>query len=392
MKSVPYSDAQSEENFRAMLEKWSHISKFRESGSIYTYHKGEIFRRHEALTNRPDLIQEYFQGQLPILIDIEAGHFEEIEALETEFQTQEKAGNPIYWICGIDQFLLGQSKELFHYLRKRQAKNPNISYVLFFNINFLHPTVSSILLYTSTFLQNTHFTPLYDEEMSEYFIRYLLYLWNFQMDESLQQEILRVTKRHPLTLKQAIRYVRDTGTTDLDEIFHHQMMKIKVKSIFDSLLLSEQTALAKITLGANDFTPDENSSIDFLKRTQWFEVQRHHLHLTIPILEQYISSLHRSTQKIALIENRLILNGTPIDGLLSAQEQATMKLFVKKMGQLVSRDDIANVIWGPSWQDSYSDWAIDKLISRLRQKCLGLNLPKSTIQSIKGKGFQYAEC
>ena len=192
-KPEPYTDAYSEQEFQDLLASWSHISTFQESGSVYVYHKGIVLRRHEALTLRPDLIKKYFHGNIPIIIDIEADHFEDHDALEAEFQIYESTiKNPIYWICGIDRLLLGKSESFFHYLRKRQAKNPTISYVLFFNIHFLHPTVSPILTYTQTFLQNTVITPLNDEQSSAYFLKYWVKLWHVSMSEKLQRNIVAV--------------------------------------------------------------------------------------------------------------------------------------------------------------------------------------------------------
>lgn len=390
MKSDLYPDAYSEEKFRELLASWSHISKFHESGSVYIYHKGEVFRRHEALSNRPDLINEYFRGNLPVLIDIEEGRFEETESVEAAFLKHEGEDvNPIYWICGVDKLLLGKSEGIFHYLRKRQAENPSTSYVLFFSINFLHPTVSPVLTYTSTFLQNTFITKLHDEAASEYFLRHWISLWKVQMDPKLEHEIVKACKRHFLPLKQAVRFVRDTGSSHIGEILHHDMMRIKLKSIYDGLLPSEQTAIEKIVMGVNDFTPDEAISIDFLKQTEWLESRRNRLSVAIPIFAEYIGSLQRPTKHILFTDNSLSLGGVPIDSMFSPQERSVVQLLVQRMGKIVSRDDVAQAVWGASWREAYSDWAIDQLISRIRKKCLALNVPKSTIQSVKGKGFRY---
>jgi len=384
------ADAYSEEAFQALLASWSHISKFQESGSVYVYHKGITLRRHEALCNRPDLIAKYFHGNLPILIDIDTGHLEDPDVLEKEFQKHEQGNKtPIYWICGLDRFLLGKSDSLFHFLRKRQAARPAISYVLFFNINFLHPTVSSILTYTSTFLQNTCITGLPDEATSVYFLESLIHAWNVPMSESIKRKIVLEAKCHFTPLKQAVRYVRDTGSTDVDTILGHEMMRIKLKSIFDGLLPSEQSALLKITAGANDFTPDEAISITFLKDTRWLETRGHRLYLTSPIFGHYIESLHCSAKKIELTPNRILLGEVPIDAFLSSQERSVVRLLVEKSGTLVNRDAIAKAMWGDGWEDAYSDWAIDQLISRLRKKCIHLDLPKTLIRAVKGKGFQY---
>ncbi len=390
MKQALYADAYSEEEFRDLLFSWSHISKFQESGSVYIYHKGEVLRRHEALCKRPDLITTHFRGNVPIIIDIDTGNLEDPDVLEKEFQKHEENTNaPIYWICGIDRLLVGKSESFFHYLRKRQAKNPTISYVLFFNINFLHPTVSSILTYTSTFIQNTVIMPLHDKASSAYFLYHWTRAWKVSMSEKILREVVRTATCHFTPLKQAVRFVRDTGSTNVQDILHHPMMQIKLKSIYDGLLRSEQTAILKVVVGANDFTPDEAISIEFLKQTRWLEARGHRLYLTIPLLAEYVESLRKPNKRIEISGDRLVLGDVPIDTILSSQEQYVLRLFVQRAGHIVTRDEIAKAVWKDNWENSYSDWAIDQLISRVRKKCVELNFNKSIIQAVKGKGFRY---
>lgn len=51
----------------------------------------------------------------------------------------------------------------------------------------------------------------------------------------------------------------------------------------------------------------------------------------------------------------------------------------------VSRDDIAKILWGKSWNTKYSDWAIDKAISRLRKKIVDSEIK---ILTVKNFGYQ----
>jgi hypothetical protein len=390
MEITKYSDDIPEEVFIDQLRSWQSISRYGESGSIYTYHKGIVLRRHQALIERPDLIKSLFQNKLPILIDNEFVRMEDYESAETEFHIYESAvPNPTYWICGIDSLLVGKSEAFFHYLRKRQAANPKISYVLFFSVNFLHQTVRNILTYTSTFLQNTYITPLFNEETGKHFLKALSIRWKFDINQALSQKILFQTARHFLTLKQAARFIRDTKSDSLEAILQHDMMRIKLKSIYDGFLPFEQSALSKIIIGANDFTPDESESIEFFKKTQWLESRGHKLELTVPILTSYLDSMHVNSQTIQLDGDRLMIGSIPINGLFSEQEIAVFNLLVRNRGKVVLRDGIANAIWGEDWNTKYSDWAIDQIISRIRKKCLTLDLPKTIIRVVKGKGFQY---
>lgn len=54
--------------------------------------------------------------------------------------------------------------------------------------------------------------------------------------------------------------------------------------------------------------------------------------------------------------------------VLQASESRVLVLFQSKAGQICSRDEIAQALWGEQWTQKYSDWMIDTMIYRLRQK------------------------
>lgn len=60
----------------------------------------------------------------------------------------------------------------------------------------------------------------------------------------------------------------------------------------------------------------------------------------------------------------------------------------ERAGELVTKDDIAKVLWGEAWADHYSDWAIDQLISTLREKILAIK-HEGKIVTKKGEGIVF---
>ncbi len=70
---------------------------------------------------------------------------------------------------------------------------------------------------------------------------------------------------------------------------------------------------------------------------------------------------------------------------LSGQELLTYNLLSSHPGEIVSKDQIAAAIWGETWEQKYSDWAIDKLISNLKKKLVDIEKP-AKLQSFKKLG------
>ena len=79
-------------------------------------------------------------------------------------------------------------------------------------------------------------------------------------------------------------------------------------------------------------------------------------------------------------------NANALKKVLTSQEILLLDALINIEGNTLSRDDLAQKIWGLEWEDKYSDWAIDKLVSNLRKK-LELNFYPKTLKTIKNKGF-----
>lgn len=76
-------------------------------------------------------------------------------------------------------------------------------------------------------------------------------------------------------------------------------------------------------------------------------------------------------------------------GLLSGREQEIWRVFKKEKGDLVTKEKLAEVIWGKNWEENYSEWAISKAITRLNKKLqevYGYRL----LACVRGKGYHLA--
>lgn len=58
---------------------------------------------------------------------------------------------------------------------------------------------------------------------------------------------------------------------------------------------------------------------------------------------------------------------------LSTMQQKIFVLLRDKSPQLVTRDEIAKVMWGARWLKKYSDWAMDQIVYAIRNKLSALN-------------------
>ena len=64
-----------------------------------------------------------------------------------------------------------------------------------------------------------------------------------------------------------------------------------------------------------------------------------------------------------------------------------MLLLLSSKKNLIFRDVIAQAIWGKDWQDKYSNWALDRLVFRIRKKLKSIGLEGELLKTVKKKGF-----
>lgn len=78
------------------------------------------------------------------------------------------------------------------------------------------------------------------------------------------------------------------------------------------------------------------------------------------------------------------INGIKLPDL-TAQQRILMDFFTKVEGAIISRDEVAQNIWGKLWGEKYSDWAIDQAIFKLRKK---LVMSPFEILAHRNRGYQ----
>lgn len=74
--------------------------------------------------------------------------------------------------------------------------------------------------------------------------------------------------------------------------------------------------------------------------------------------------------------------------ILTAQEALLLETLLAKT-DLLSRDEVAQRLWGADWTNKYSDWAIDKVVSNLKRKIKDSDLKLITLRNRGYKLVKY---
>jgi DNA-binding winged helix-turn-helix (wHTH) protein len=82
----------------------------------------------------------------------------------------------------------------------------------------------------------------------------------------------------------------------------------------------------------------------------------------------------------------ILMNNIPSEEYLTEKELKAFRCLFDNANHDVKREDLANIIWKDESNFEYSDWAIDKIISRIREK-IGDTKPYKIIKTARNKGF-----
>ncbi|MBU0976744.1 MAG: helix-turn-helix domain-containing protein [Patescibacteria group bacterium] len=105
-----------------------------------------------------------------------------------------------------------------------------------------------------------------------------------------------------------------------------------------------------------------------------------------PLFEHFLREVNKNEEKFVVKGSRVFLYDMPIRKIFSKQEYQVFEQLWKSKNRIVARDRLSKIMWGKNWKEKYSDWAIDRVVHKIRNK-IG-DSEKEIIQTLKGKGFK----
>jgi DNA-binding response OmpR family regulator len=85
---------------------------------------------------------------------------------------------------------------------------------------------------------------------------------------------------------------------------------------------------------------------------------------------------------------RVWIRGQELDPPLSPAQYRLLELMVDADGQIVTRDEVVNVVWPDDLEEGISEQAIDALVRRLRDRIAEAAPDQQYIVTVRGHGFR----
>lgn len=311
--------------------------------------------------------------------------YNDIESFENFVDKVTKEKKKIVVTCLLGDMLFNiKSQQYLPLFTKVFFKyNPNVVFLMAFETNIQDSENGKVARYNHLLFQHVTYYPLYKPLDTKVFVNYLINKWSLKIDIKKKNEIIKKCGGYFWLIKEAIREIRDTGAWNQNsEIFSYRL-----KTIAGSLSQTEYTALTKVLTKSRSLSEEEILSLDYLKK---IGIVGSGNKLNTPLLQEEIIKLGSSKRKLVLEKDGIFLNQVPVSKYFSRKEFRVVKLLLAHRGEVVSRDEIAEAIWPMAVEENFSEWAIDQLIKRLRERMSELLIPKTVLKSVRGKGYLYA--
>lgn len=308
---------------------------------------------------REDFSFTDLQHQILIALDSAA------DTLDTWFMKH--PGRIGIFLTRIDTPLRKGNLHALQYLTPLLERQNQVSLILVTELNIPESPLFSQLVKTSPVVQNIHYRPIRSVNDARQFLLWIEHFWDIQIPQSISEGLLTYLGSHYWLLKEGVRLARDHPHFSLEDILLSHSLVRKGITIFQRLSTGDQATVLSLLKG----TPVACAS-EYLSRTKLVHDK------TIGLFYWDYIKDHLFQVSLPQAASDVIVHLTPL-------EQTVFTLLMEKQA-IVSRDTIAQALWKDTTEEKYSDWAIDQLVHRIREK-LALTGSSYRIETKKKLGF-----
>jgi len=377
-------------------------AKHGESGIGLCYPKCNIFYNLSCFINDKKILKNIFGNFyrnflfLPIILDkddnditfqVKIANFLNIKKISFDKICQyviKKGKEPYFFLVNAHLPSPNNIDKILSLINKQIINTNRVGAMAFFESNIYQKDFSAILCKNNRFLENINIFPVYDKQESIIFLNNLSRQWQVRLSNSLKQQIVDNLGGYLWLMREAVRQVRENNIRNIIQIVKSSGIQFRLEVIYNSFFPEEKKAIIDLCFGNHSNCSKEYK--EYLLTTGIIHQEKNKYILSLPILNP-LFNINYLTNQLSLANNKINYKNTDISYLFSRQEKNILMNLIENQGKIVTREEIAKVIWQNSWADNYSDWAIDKHISRIREKLKSAGLSKNIINTKKGLGF-----
>lgn len=258
----------------------------------------------------------------------------------------------------------------------RDATSGNLAYVFTSDrrLSTLAPTAGTLL---SIFAQILYVGPISDDDMRVLYDTYKK-RYNFSLSEASEQALFSAVNGYVQYLQLALVILNENKGaefTTLDVMLHllakDERIILQSEELWESLTKEEQRVLLEVAK-KQKIQPDEKMKAHYLWETGLIKQDDT---VFSPLFALYVLEREKEEHK----KNRV--------AHLTRKEHLLFELLKAQLGEICDRDTIIAKVW-PEYQEfGVSDWAIDRLVARVRVKLREQGSPYEIV-TVRTRGYK----
>jgi hypothetical protein len=182
--------------------------------------------------------------------------------------------------------------------------------------------------------------------------------YDLQLPEWTKTELIHLSGGHVQYLHLALISIRTLGLpSSAKELFAQLSQDEELRFLSEELWSSLRTHEQEVALSVTQ----KKSSVElpkYLLETGMIVLEENTPHFFNPLFEEFIQKYQDNEKENQSIDKHE----------LSRKEHTLFSLLESSLGELVEREQIIEVVWADEAELGISDWAVDRLVARLRAK------------------------
>ena len=354
-------------SLKSRFDAWKNILTNREVGNVYFLPHEDIHYR--AYQFRDWCVDSDFSVEL---FDLEA------DLLHDEGKFKESLSSaikPVILIARTFFFTNPDASRFFSILASARLANSH-------GVLIIHEGFPSLLAHTlgelpAALHQHEVIYPFYDKETLVGFLTEMAKDWSLQVASESLEEIWQTCGGNIWLATDVLRGLRDNPKTSVRDHLVSELFLKKVNLFWDGIPENHRTVLVH----GKSFLSDEKIVGEL--GAFGFSLNKDDQPL---YLEQCITKEKLNT--FSINDGHIFYKKEDITREFSNAERRVLLNLSKNEGIPVSRESLGESFWQEQKSEEYTDWALDKIMSRIRVKVKRLHLPV-TIVTQRGKGYVY---
>jgi len=299
-------------------------------------------------------------------------------------------------------FLLNDFEYLFHFsdtifrnLESILAVNKSeINFAFFSTLNLLkEESLAKLHNLKYAITQNIHYRPVLTAEDSQYIIDKIATGLKLELDIKTKKILIDLCCGHPQLIKYSIYLIKEleNKAADLRFILVNDIQLLNIcNDVWRNFNQEEKEILIHV-FKTGKIPSQLKKYADFLINTNILRLKSDSTYTIFCGLFSHFIYNQIPKNKLIFEEktNQLFLGAKSIGNRFTFQESKMLIHFIKNENKTISRDEVAQILWGKNYIESYSDWSIDKLISVLRKKMNQVGFSSKSLITLKKRGFSF---